>query len=688
MSYQLFFKPIAQPRESAGSLLLRLSEAHTERPTGLFSEFGFPQFSVSGTLRKTYAGISTELSPHIDITNWRYSPHTKTITSGRNSKSWIDFKNAKVCLDCAKEGYLPETHDYHLITCCTKHHKLLATHCNHCNENLRWNRYGLARCHCFGLIEYSQPADSDHIAITTQLEAWITSGDTEKLIAYESLLSTLNTRISTTERWEFSAIEYVEGNVAPLAHALKPYHLGSAPLTARVIVGTLALVPSTSVRLAMPALITAIEEVNTSSETKALRGDFHLTRSELLFAFGCKPDTVDILLSKSLKNKAVPGSVRKRQVMLNELKRLYSYFTAECPVGMHTITLAQLAALSRKKVGILVGEVLDGKLSPAGAASWRLSDLRVEMHTEYINEVPEGFSTLKQAQQIMQLNSEYIAGFRRSGLLSEHRQANKNNRYLYRTNDLYAFKKRYISASEIAKGIRCPVTVITDKLRFMNVKPISGPGIDSSVVFLFERKDIESIDLSQALSVTDSYSMSGRKAASAPRLDGAKWMTSAEAAETLGLSIQQLFQLVNQGLLVATRPANAPSTEKHYFQRENVDELTSYIAEMQDVSNLARKFGVTKLQILTRVYRLLKSKPIKLKNQLVIGLDEANALERHFSLYLDAVQAAAILDAKPRDIHNWKRLGHLSPITDKHPGYIQGPTLFDAAHISEFTRPQ
>ncbi|MFT6402327.1 MAG: hypothetical protein ACJA2D_001645 [Pseudohongiellaceae bacterium] len=546
----------------------------------------------------------------------------------------------------------------------------------------------MARCHCFQEIQHSAEATEAEIELNRRLEKWIVGNEGAMLTAFSDLVGTLLKRVNANEEWELPVADFICGNSAPLANKLKPYQQSMIPLNGRALVAPLSQISSKVVRLALPSLASEVD-ANCSAETETpYPKSFYLTRSELLFAFGCKPDTIDALLLNGLKNSPLPGSTRKCAVRLPELQKLYALYDSPPPEGAKVITLGQLSAIAKSKVWQLLLDVLSGKLIAAGATSWRLSDLQVVTPDAYLDEVPEGFSTIESAKDILGLNAAYFAGFRKSGLLGEYKQANKNNRWLYKTAELYAFRERYVCAVELAKSANAPATEVSERLRQGGVYPVSGPGIDSSKVFVFKRNDILRIDLSNALHSLKGPSRAGRKTKSAPKLDTGIWMSAAEAAETLGVSIQQLFQFVEKKLISATKAEYSPATEHNHFKRSEIKPLKNYLSNLKKVDEVAKLCGVSKRQVLTRLYRLCKERPLKINNCEFVDPGDAAALQDHFTNYWDATQTALYLNATTADIHNWKRLGHLATVSANDSGYIEQPTLFKKKIVKQFKRPR
>jgi endonuclease III-like uncharacterized protein len=77
--------------------------------------------------------------------------------------------------------------------------------------------------------------------------------------------------------------------------------------------------------------------------------------------------------------------------------------------------------------------------------------------------------------------------------------------------ELARFKAKYILPSEIAELFQTNVTNIAERIKHLGIKPISGPTIDNGLVYVFERKDIISINKQQLDKVQGYQTRTGRQ---------------------------------------------------------------------------------------------------------------------------------------------------------------------------------
>lgn len=155
------------------------------------------------------------------------------------------------------------------------------------------------------------------------------------------------------------------------------------------------------------------------------------------------------------------------------------------------------------------------------------------------------------------------------------------------------FDEKFVFASAIAKRHGAAVTTVSSRLRSAGLRPVSGPGIDGGVTFLFMRDDVERIDLHQVL--TQSYqSPAGRKR----RADGEssrmiELLSSSEVARELGVSVRQLRDIVQHGwiapiAIISRRQAFDPGAVRALQHRLDKDFLP--------IANAARRLGQTEAQ--------------------------------------------------------------------------------------------
>lgn len=122
-----------------------------------------------------------------------------------------------------------------------------------------------------------------------------------------------------------------------------------------------------------------------------------------------------------------------------------------------------------------------------------------------------GMVTLASAASRLRANVESIRGAIRVGLLEGSKgSARSGVQWVIEPGGLEAFDRSYVFASALAAELRGARTTFSSRLRSAGLVPVSGPGIDQGVTFVFRRSDVDKLDLQRVLS--DPYqSPAGRK---------------------------------------------------------------------------------------------------------------------------------------------------------------------------------
>ena len=230
------------------------------------------------------------------------------------------------------------------------------------------------------------------------------------------------------------------------------------------------------------------------------------------------------------------------------------------------------------------------------------------------------------------------------------------------------FQANFIFVSEIAKNYQCNPTNLTDKIVDEGVRPVSGPGIDNNLIYIFKREDIAKLDMKFVIQKKGYQTKTGRpkKGTSSKWDDHPLLMDATAIAEQLGTTVQKVSRLARDGYL-------KPYEHKGVLGNKRLFEVTQFQAylkafrENPDLVSLA----VTLIEI-EENEALFKSNWVKSKRIAFIkdGLD---------GLYLKRKQLEEIMKFKDyamstRDIvehtgvdrsvvQNKHKLGYLKPIS-------------------------
>ncbi|AYA02728.1 hypothetical protein BEN74_07630 [Acinetobacter sp. WCHAc010034] len=434
--------------------------------------------------------------------------------------------------------------------------------------------------------------------------------------------------------------------------------------------------------------------VTLNEAAKILRLSLHntknLLKSGIITAFR-GPDVDgyrDILIDTKVLNDlltAIGNSVKPKSI--HEVIPLSLYFKKYHYNSTHTFDELIHAALEGR-LSIVNFDKENGLLGVSFSKDELLQLIDIKTKNKETNEL------LSINDVIVALNSYRDAIYRimSAGLL-KYQMATINIKSAQRfvsAEELDRFKTKYILPSEIAEIFQTNATNISERTMHLGIKPVSGPTIDNGLVYIFERKDIISIN-KQELDKLQSYkTRTGRpkKEQMTPK-NKAKtdYMDAQTVAELLGdnANIQKVSRLVKKGFIQAVQH-NGELGNKRYFKSEVV---LQYLAEFRNNPHLIKLQDIpTWLSINKRRLEIdwLKSGRLSLIND---GLGQRYAhvddLENIKKLRISALSTQELAESTGKtrqDVNNAIRLGKIQPISG--PNYDSFPNfLFDRTSITK-----
>lgn len=276
---------------------------------------------------------------------------------------------------------------------------------------------------------------------------------------------------------------------------------------------------------------------------------------------------------------------------------------------------------------------------------------------------------------IIKLNSYRDAVYRimSVGLLKynmEKINTKKAQRYVLEE-ELTRFKNKYILPNEISEIFQTNATNITERLKHLEIYPVSGPTIDNGLIYIFERKDITKISKQQLDKVKGYPTHTGRPKTgqiTLKRKAKTEYMDAKAVAELLGDStnIQNVSRLVKMGFIKAVNH-NGELGNKRYFETK---EVLLYLSKFRNNPLLIKLEDIPKwLSIKKRRLDIdwLKSGRLKLIDdglgQHYAHLDDLKKIKK-IRVHTFSTQELAESVGKTRhDINNAIRLGKIQPIS-------------------------
>lgn len=160
-----------------------------------------------------------------------------------------------------------------------------------------------------------------------------------------------------------------------------------------------------------------------------------------------------------------------------------------------------------------------------------------------------------------------------------------------------AFLERYSFAGPFAQKIGLKVRRIAERIWNQGISPVSGPAVDGGIAYLFERGDLENLDLAALVRgsgrTDSSRQFDNRGGQFSPPDHG---ISLAHASAKLRLTVQKTKHLMRKGTLekIPTR------TRVRYVTRSSVDELLKHL---QDPALVALYIAAAELNESERSFR-------------------------------------------------------------------------------------
>jgi hypothetical protein len=397
---------------------------------------------------------------------------------------------------------------------------------------------------------------------------------------------------------------------------------------------------------------------------------------------------MEALRERYFSSKAIDRG--KFQFALSEIEAVFGVLTQSSAVSTDepSTSLRELHARTGRSIADWVDDILIGKYNVTrGLEDLNgLSDIRINHCPARDESLPSSTMTHMQATSYCGLYGAALTSAREAKLISALPQRQQFNRYLYRSADLDVFRKKYVTAGMLSKGLKTSEKVLKAKLKYVGIHPVSGPQIDGTTIYFFATEDVKDVSISQLHAITQNYSDTGRK--SGPKSDASATTVIASYVEkALGFPQQQLKYLTRITPLVEVEPDdNGVATQRH-FDKSSVLKAKLYIDRLIPISTLSEKSGLSRLKLIRRVNLLLKDAIITLHDHQFLEPENADHVLRHCASYWCAEVAAAYLQCNRHNIHNWRKLGHLNALPASDTDAVQNLHLFHRSDVEMFMPP-
>lgn len=496
----------------------------------------------------------------------------------------LQFDRAKICMACYQEqGYALAEWDHVAAVACVRHGVLLDDACPCCSDP--WTHVRDPRaCGCdpAAVALAQQPCPSGPASLLRQI---IDAADQKGL----HLLSLI---WSVIRWWSLLGMKLSRMVIAESLYAMWSGRWPELP-AAGPMEGEIPVHP----RIALAPLLASTLPGHVAHAARLLGAP----APEFLIPPGCRMNMSEIRAMKVLGIGTVPfeklvadGHLyrnREGRVPVRDVNALLQLVSPSNQPDQTGASLAILRAGQRRRsLSSLICEIKRGDLRPVECPVGRgLDGLKCSPIPNQPKAGLRGLITIADAADHLCTNTESVRGVIRAGwLIAEQGTPDSGVRWNIDPRGLDAFNEKYVFASALATRYSAPRTTLSSRLRSAGLVPVSGPGIDGGVTFLFRREDLARIEL-PAILTAPYKSPAGRKKKAAVAIQPSV-IAGSEVASVLGISSRRIGDVVREGWI---RPQE-PQARKWMFDQAKSEALGQRLeVAFRDLESAASVTGQT-----------------------------------------------------------------------------------------------
>jgi len=259
------------------------------------------------------------------------------------------------------------------------------------------------------------------------------------------------------------------------------------------------------------------------------------------------------------------------------------------------------------------------------------------------------------------LKSEVVYFLARKGLIKTIVRNNRNAQYRVITHKAVSkFKSAFIFAKDAAGEAGTSTKFLVSGLQKLGITPVSGRAIDLGPAYIFEKADLEHINLKKLIE-----SLPKKLFLKNPRI-----ITSAEAAKILSVSEVKISELVRNGVVKPHRGTS--DSEINFFNRDTIERCKRQFASLDrliSTKEAASLLGVTRNTLfhiwIGRGY--LKFELSRDGHQRLLRKSEVEHLAAFLKDVVNMKEAAALLNVPYKYIRTWTKRKWLMPLPNPYP---------------------
>lgn len=316
----------------------------------------------------------------------------------------------------------------------------------------------------------------------------------------------------------------------------------------------------------------------------------------------------------------------------------------------------------------MVSEVLSGIGETAGYnISTGLRSLRrkkIIPQQAVVTVTDSDWINVLQMAEILDTYPEVIRFLCRKGWIPSASKKFKYNQLMALKCDVEAFNAQYVLGGSLAGKMGANRTNFSEKLMAVGLKPVAGPSVDGSLVYLFDRADIDEVDLESLRQLTGYPTKTGRKPGKvncsnvqSEKVD----ITAVEAAKILGIKHYEVLNLIRRGILVRLERLDRDA----YVSRNAVQDL---YRKINSSSTVSIEIAAQRLNLSVKALesKWIMSGVMKVHDfglWRLIERTELEALERQLETHLPAKEAGYILSMHRSHLPNMEGRGEIKSKT-------------------------
>lgn len=313
---------------------------------------------------------------------------------------------------------------------------------------------------------------------------------------------------------------------------------------------------------------------------------------------------------------------------------------------------------------IRAGAALSAGYDPViGLRSLQIIDQRAPTKPSFDR---ESWLSVSQATAALGIKDINVIGAlcRNQKIKYKDRDHENRKRLLVSESDLDRFNKRFIFSTSYAASIGDKKANMSDKLKALGLNPVCAPDIDGTPTFVFNRREVERLDINLVKDLKNYPTNRGRKSKklSTKTKSSIAMVSFQEAADTLGISLQKVFLLVREGHLERVRDERAPTIPM--LGRHSLSKLIRTLEhkDLITVKEAAARLEINKSVLETRWIPAGLLKVTDLALWRLVSIRDCIKLENLLKTHVTANEAHNAYKKDRLNLPNLANAGHLNPI--------------------------